>query len=219
MDKSNWLMPPNEWQFVDLSNGFIYPWYTLGCLEFLEKLDMSKWTVFEAGCGASTLWWAKRCKKVVALEVRREWRDKVEAFAKEKGIDNIEFNLVEFDVQSDSVTKELYLDVLRNQTEKFNAVIIDGSHRDAMAIIAVDNFIKTNGLLVVDNWEQFEVYEHPNCKEYLNSRFPIRIFKQLPISDPAHDPRIWDGNAGLFPKLTAGHPHWQTACWRIKKKK
>src|SRR4051812_1118763 len=35
-----------------------YPWYTYPALEYLKQLDFRTKTVFEYGCGHSTLFWA-----------------------------------------------------------------------------------------------------------------------------------------------------------------
>lgn len=213
MNKSNWLMPPNEWQFVDPTNGFIFPWITLDFLEYLITLDISEWRIFESGGGAGTLWWASKCKEVVTLENNKGWLDKISSFAREKGIGNITFKFVETDKFQRPGS---YLDVLEEQTQKFDAIVIDGLFRDTMAIMSV-NHIKENGLLIADNYQQEEIWAAIICSQFLNDKYPIRVYKQSPILNPEEHPWVWEGNSRYFAKLKQGHPHWKTACWEIKK--
>lgn len=54
-----------------------YPWYTYPALEYLEQLDFTDKTVFEYGCGHSTLFWAQRAARVVSVEHNRAWYELV----------------------------------------------------------------------------------------------------------------------------------------------
>ena len=49
------------------------PWMTYLAINFIEKRIKKEMTVFEYGCGNSTLWWAKRVKLVVSCEHDRQW--------------------------------------------------------------------------------------------------------------------------------------------------
>jgi hypothetical protein len=49
------------------------PWYTYPAIDYLEQLDLSNKTVFEYGCGHSTLYWASRAAQVVSVEHNEEW--------------------------------------------------------------------------------------------------------------------------------------------------
>ena len=138
------LKTPNEWQFVDPSNGFLFPWFVLPFLELLAQWDISQWDVFEAGSGASTLWWASKCRHVVTLEVRSEWIERLGKFAESHDIKNIDFNLVEEDYLG-HLDPIKYMGVLEQQRGKFDAIIIDGSYRDKMCVEAL-NHIKDGGL-------------------------------------------------------------------------
>ena len=60
-------------------NGRPIPWYTYPAIEYLSNLDLSQKRVFEYGSGNSSLWWATRCQEIVAIELDREWYNKVNA--------------------------------------------------------------------------------------------------------------------------------------------
>lgn len=208
MNKENWLQSPNEWQFVDPTNGFIFPWLTLDFLEHLITFDISEWRVFESGTGCGTLWWAIKCKEVITLETNKNWFDKTRCFAEEKSITNIEFNLVE------PVNEKAYLNVLQRQQQKFDVVIVDGIFRDQLAATS-ECHIKSGGLLVVDNYLQKDVTSVAEYNAVLNARYPIKIFKQSPILDPERHPWVWIENKEHFPRISQGHPDWKTAYWRV----
>lgn len=57
---------------VDQNNAPI-PWITYPALEFLSQFDYSECSIFEFGAGNSTLFWAKRARKVVSVETDKGW--------------------------------------------------------------------------------------------------------------------------------------------------
>jgi hypothetical protein len=59
------------------ADGDPYPWYTYPALEYLKQLDFSDKTIFEYGCGHSTLFWAARAAAVVSVEHNPQWYDLV----------------------------------------------------------------------------------------------------------------------------------------------
>ena len=60
--------PDIGWRYLDTSNNLMYPWYTFGCLEWLNTLDLRDMSVFEYGCGISTLWWNSKVKKCKGVD-------------------------------------------------------------------------------------------------------------------------------------------------------
>lgn len=52
------------------------PWLPNLATEFLERRIKTRWECFEWGSGASTLWLAERCARVVSVEHNPEWRVK-----------------------------------------------------------------------------------------------------------------------------------------------
>ena len=51
---------------VDRDNNPI-PWYTYPAIEYISQFDYTDKTVFEFGCGYSSMFWAKRAKKVISI--------------------------------------------------------------------------------------------------------------------------------------------------------
>lgn len=54
------------------------PWMAYSATSFLEKRINGSMSIFEYGCGNSTLWWAKRVKSVVSCEHDKAWYEKIE---------------------------------------------------------------------------------------------------------------------------------------------
>lgn len=47
------------------------PWYTYPAIEYLSQFDYGEKTIFEFGCGYSSLFWAERQPKSSALKIIR----------------------------------------------------------------------------------------------------------------------------------------------------
>src|SRR2546427_1382711 len=50
------------------ANGQPLPWITYPAIEFLKQLDLTDKTVFEYGCGGSTVYWSGVAKRVDSVE-------------------------------------------------------------------------------------------------------------------------------------------------------
>lgn len=142
------------WQYKDTESGLIMPWYTLPCLEWLKKQDMSKWNVFEYGAGYSTIWWRANCKNVASVEHSESW-------AKAMGAHHIPY-------------KERFITACEKLI--YDCIVIDSEYwREECAAFAID-YLKPGGYMIIDNWES-ENYD-PKVNEHLFKDWPIQIFKQ-----------------------------------------
>ena len=59
--------------FSQDDDGNFVPWMTYPAIEFLKNNLKPEDEIFEFGCGASTLFFSKRVKKVVGLETNPRW--------------------------------------------------------------------------------------------------------------------------------------------------
>ncbi len=117
------------------------PWYTYPAIEFIEQLDFSNKIVFEYGSGYSSIFWARRCKKIVSIEDNREWYEKISKRLPR----NAEYHLLQ--------DKETYIGALDGYPEQFDVIIVDSgqlSYRHSCAVTARRK-IKSDGLIIVDN--------------------------------------------------------------------
>lgn len=163
------LSTPNEWQHKDESlGGILLPWYTKSFLDELVTWDLSDKTVFEYGAGASTLWWAKKCKNVYAVESSETYLEAVRANVDEMGIYY-------------AGTKETYLKFITKPALQFDIVVIDGepiAWRDDCVKPALE-CLKPGGKLIIDNWEQPSVGWVPSEEtKALLAPYPCEIYKQ-----------------------------------------
>ena len=131
-----------RWDCVDRYDNPI-PWYSYPAIEYIKQLDVSDKTIFEYGSGNSTIFWASRCKKLVSVEDNQHWYNKVKA----KLPDNVEYTLFN--------EKQKYISSIDNHPDKFDIVIIDGSHRYECCARALQN-LKDDGFIILDNsdWKE-----------------------------------------------------------------
>lgn len=72
INNCGWKQSKAKKQCID-GNGKPIPWYTYSSIFYLEPKVSSSMIVFEFGSGYSTLWWAKRVERVIAVEHNLEW--------------------------------------------------------------------------------------------------------------------------------------------------
>lgn len=132
----------SRWECVD-KHGNPIPWYSYPAIEYLKQIDLSDKTVFEYGSGNSTLYWAARCKKLYSVEDDQQWYAKVKSRLPEK----VTYILLE--------DKDGYVGSIGGHSEKFDVVVIDGSHRYECASKAIEH-LKDDGFIILDNseWEK-----------------------------------------------------------------
>jgi len=119
------------------------PWFTYPAIDFLEPRLQKNWRVFEYGSGNSTHWWAQRVEACYAIEDNQTWFDRVRAQLPANA-------MLQF------ATDEAYIAAIKEHPDAFfDVVIVDGSHRNACAMAAVEK-VKPSGMIVFDNADQSE---------------------------------------------------------------
>lgn len=117
------------------------PWYTYPAIDYLEQLDFSEKSVFEFGCGNSTLFWAVRCKQVTSVENDTIWFEKV---------NNSLPSNVAMCLRTDEAN---YSNAICELGHAPFVVVIDGLFRAACAASALAK-IDPSGLIILDNSER-----------------------------------------------------------------
>lgn len=121
--------------------GNAIPWYTYPMIDLLKCKDFSSRTVLEFGAGQSTLWWAKRARKVTSVESDRIWFEIVTRSAPSNAeIHHLADDLTDFD------------GLVHNQ--KYDVIVVDGLDRARAAEKAV-SLVNTDGFIIVDNSEGY----------------------------------------------------------------
>lgn len=151
------------------------PWLSPGATMFFDDWLTKEKVGAEFGSGISTVFFAKRSKKVVSIEHFEPWYTKVVDLFKEEGLTNIDYRFIEvikgedenqsipdkikpyfedsksFDIKWEF---EKYFSVLQDfDDEYFDYVLVDGRARPECVFYSIDK-LKSGGLMVLDNSER-----------------------------------------------------------------
>lgn len=138
-----WFSSYQRQAIVD-GKGAPLPWLTYPAVELLEERAPYGGNVFEFGCGSSTLWWARRARRVVAVEHDEAWFTTMRA---------------QFPANVRPIFQRLerggdYCKTLRNiRNIKFDVIVIDGRDRVNCAYNCLESISET-GVIIFDNTER-----------------------------------------------------------------
>ena len=112
-------------------DGCPLPWYTYPAIEYLKQLDFSTKTVYEFGCGNSSLFWSENAKSVISVEEDEAWyksrigsRENLSLKLRKPGKD--------------------YYDSILEEKENFDVIIVDGNYdRDKCCEMPSKSLAKT----------------------------------------------------------------------------
>jgi hypothetical protein len=133
------------------------PWYTYPAIEYVKQLDLRERVVFEYGAGYSSLFYAKRCKRITSVEDNLEWHRVI----KLKAPPNCDILCLD--------TPEEYVHAIDNYPGLFDIIIIDGSHRELCCEAALER-VKDTGFIILDNSDML-----PDCVRVLGKRQFIQV--------------------------------------------
>jgi hypothetical protein len=152
-----WFRSFRERASVD-ADGNPIPWITYPAIEFLGKRISKQMSVFEYGCGKSTLWWASRVKEVISVEHDKGWYEKIAPTVPQ----NVTINHVALEYGG------AYAKEITAYKKKFDIIVIDGRDRINCAISSLGS-LKNDGVIVWDNSDRKEYEE--GIKLLLDSGF------------------------------------------------
>lgn len=118
------------------------PWYTYPAIEYLKSFDFSGTSIFEWGCGNSSIFWSKRCKKIISCEDNESWY----SYVSSKKKDNQDIVLC-----TDS---ESYSNAISKFDALFDIIVIDGKYREECTKLA-PQYLKDGGFIIFDNSDWF----------------------------------------------------------------
>jgi predicted O-methyltransferase YrrM len=137
------------------------PWWSFPAIDAVERWIARRngdVVAFEYGSGASTVWLARRCRRVVTVEHDRRF---LSAVAPMLARDNIELRVIDpvRDVATPATPSgragyehadfTAYVDAIADNG-RYDLVVIDGRARSA-CLERARNFVKPDGLIVFDN--------------------------------------------------------------------
>ncbi len=150
------------------------PWFTYPAIEFLKGRLSKEFSVFEYGCGNSTLFFSERIKEIISVETNPEWYNKIKLKLKSN------CNLILYDNKPVDYN---YEEIIKQFDKKFDIIVIDAIKRNEVMKVAVD-YVKSNGVIILDN---SDIDEYKPGIEYLIEKG----FKKLDF---------WGIQAGYFNK-------------------
>jgi predicted O-methyltransferase YrrM len=159
------LSTPNEWQYICPETRLIMPWYTKPCLDEISTWQLKEKVVFEYGCGASSLWWAAKCKKLYGVENNPAYFEAVCA------------RIGSVACIAHETEEARYINSIRQWGIKFDIIVVDGGWRDE-SIPTVLEHLKPDGVLIYDNWMQPEVYIQTEEVQRTLLAMPHKIYKE-----------------------------------------
>jgi hypothetical protein len=145
--EDGWLRSRRENRCVD-RDGRPLPWLTYPAIDFLSRRIRKDMVVFEYGCGASTLWWAKRTARVIAVEHDPVWAAKIASEAPP----NATVNQVALEPEGP------YVENIKAHGIRFDVVVIDGRQRVRCVPHAMEA-LSPAGVVVFDNTDREEYAE------------------------------------------------------------
>ena len=123
------------------ASGAPLPWYTYPAIEFLDSVDWSMLDVFEYGSGASSLWWAARCRRLESVEHVPEWFERVQPTLPPNASVVLRTN------------RDNYITWV-NKAGGFDAVVVDGigeKYARWECCIAALQALRPGGMIILDN--------------------------------------------------------------------
>lgn len=152
----------------DYTLGWIYhdnnrvrmPWYSLPCLEWLDKQTLEGANVFEYGLGFSTQWFLSRGAFCWGVDSNTQW-----------GVSSSLNHIY-------THNKEKYISAI-NAFNRYTLdyICIDGLYRDDCTEYALKRLNK-GGYLICDNWLQAEVEPYWPKSQELTKDLPATYYKQ-----------------------------------------
>jgi protein-L-isoaspartate O-methyltransferase len=152
------------------------PWLGYRAVERMGELVQPEWSVLEFGSGMSTLFFARRCRRVVSIESDPAWyRRMLEIFA-ELGITNVDLRL------RDRAAYTSHPDL---PDGSFDLVVVDGIIRDRTMPVAVRK-ARPGGYVFMDNsdvpWDEHKAARRtlldaavPGSVERFNDFCPFQV--------------------------------------------
>lgn len=147
LKNAGWFRSFREERSVD-ADGSPLPWITYPAIEFLKNRIHAEMSVFEYGCGNSTLWWASKVKEVISVEHENDWYQKIATIKPE----NVTLYMVDLEYGG------TYSKKISEFKNRFDIVVIDGRDRVNCAKNSLQA-LKPDGVIIWDNSDRLEYQE------------------------------------------------------------
>lgn len=150
--EAGWINSFKTKNAIDILNQPI-PWYTYPFIKFVKERLNNQLTVFEYGCGNSTLWYCGRVRSIKSVEHEKGWFDVV--VNKTKHLKNVQI------IYRNLKTNGEYAKEILNTKDFFDIIVIDGRDRVNCTKYSF-NQLKEDGVIIFDNSDRTEYAEAYN---------------------------------------------------------
>lgn len=116
------------------------PWLPYSMIDFLDSRLNKELTLFEYGCGFSSIWYCSKVKQVTSVENNRQWSEKVERMLPSNG-------QVVFREDPNNFVKAI------DQVGKVDVIVVDGLVRKECYQYA-SSFLTDRGVIIADDSER-----------------------------------------------------------------
>jgi predicted O-methyltransferase YrrM len=146
------------------------PWFSYAAIDFLDGFLQPHMSVCEYGSGGSTLFFARRVKRVFSIEDNPEWFRLISDRLREKSIENVTLKLHPFDFKNPAGFEHSdYLNAMPD--ERFDVIVVDGSEEwtriRPICFEKAQAHINKGGIIVVDDsWRYPEIREQHSAKSF-----------------------------------------------------
>jgi hypothetical protein len=147
LKENGWFRSFREKAPID-ADGNPLPWLTYPAIEFLKKRVRREMSVFEYGCGASTLWWAMRVREVISVEHDKDWYERISS--------SLPGNVILCHVPLNY--GGVYAAKIAEHEKRFNVIVLDGRDRINCAMNCLKS-LKDDGVIIWDNSDRKEYEE------------------------------------------------------------
>lgn len=151
----------DEWAPMDAA-GLPIPLYTYSAIDYLSQLDFSQSSVFEYGSGMSTMWWAARCARVVALETDQGWLDQVQTRVSDAKYSHVHLHLLK--------VGKVFAAGIDQFDDGFDVIVVDAATNRHNCARHARSKLKRGGMIVLDNSEWY-----PKSAEFLRNSGLLQI--------------------------------------------
>ena len=144
------------------------PWFAYAAIDFLDDFLKPHMTVCEYGSGGSTLFFARRARRVFSIEDDPEWHNLILDRLQSRNIRNVTLKLCPFDFKNpDGFENSEYLHAIPN--ERFDVIFIDGREEwtrvRPVCFENAEKFIRKGGIIVVDDsWRYPELRQQHSAR-------------------------------------------------------
>jgi len=203
--KPNYLYYRLKQKYFELTHPDL-PWLSRSAILLLDNWLKPTDIGFEWGSGRSTIWFAKRVKKIISIEDNHNYYLYVKSrIIKEKLNDKIDLNFIPCELcEQDEPETHLYADFILNfPDEYFDFILVDGNIRILCMERAISK-IKRGGMLILDNANRYipnkflnkyttvhEPRNVPRSQRWEKLIYELKQWRWLNASDGIWDTRFW----------------------------